>query len=140
MADPALRHRTWPRGRRSGQRRARLRQDDSGQPACHGAEDPLFSQDVLTPSVADVLWVLLEDSPVGGVVEGWFGPDDARFVLEGLQGCGLDPATVPEVWCFSAQVEGSGAPLGLGPTVAVETGRGVGRADVVRIALRVGAC
>jgi hypothetical protein len=76
--------------------------------------------------VADVPWVLLQDSPVGGVVEGWFGPDDARFVLEGLQGCGLDPATVPEVWCFSAQVEGSGAPLGLGPTVAVETGRGVG--------------
>ena len=100
---------------------------------------PLFSQDVLNPSVADVLWVLLQDSPVGGVVEGCFGPDDARFVLEGLQGCGLDPATVPEVWCFSAQVEGSGAPLGLGPTVAVETGRGVGRADVVRIALRVGA-
>ena len=100
---------------------------------------PLFSQDVIAPSVTDALWVLLRDSPVGGVVEGWFRPGDTRFVAEGLQRCGLDPATVPEVWCFSAQVEASAQPLGLGPTVAVDTGNGVGRAVVVRIALRVGA-
>jgi ribosomal-protein-alanine N-acetyltransferase len=100
---------------------------------------PLFSQDVIAPSVADALWALLRDSPVGGVVEGWFRPGDIRFVAEGLQRCGLDPATVPEVWCFSAQVVASALPLGLGPTVAVDTGQGVPRADVVRIALQAGA-
>jgi RimJ/RimL family protein N-acetyltransferase/predicted kinase len=83
---------------------------------------PLFSKDVIKESVADALpvelvahqgtpgsalgagasgalWALLEDSPVGGVVESWFWPHDARFVVEGLHRCGLDPTTVPEVWC-----------------------------------------
>jgi [ribosomal protein S5]-alanine N-acetyltransferase len=32
---------------------------------------PLFSYDVIAPSVADALWALLQDSPVGGVVESW---------------------------------------------------------------------
>jgi hypothetical protein len=82
---------------------------------------------------------LLHDSPVGAVVGSWFRPDDARFVVERLQCCGLDPALVPEVWCFSAQVEASVRPLGLGPTVAVDTGHRVGRADIVRIALQVDA-
>jgi ribosomal-protein-alanine N-acetyltransferase len=58
---------------------------------------PLFSHDVISSSVADALWALLQDSPVGGVVESWFRPDDARFVVEGLGRCGLDPAMVPEV-------------------------------------------
>jgi hypothetical protein len=74
---------------------------------------PLFSQDVIAPSVADALWALLRDSPVGGVVESWFLPDDALFVVEGLPRCGLDPATVPEVWCLPAQV-GVGAAAGTG--------------------------
>jgi [ribosomal protein S5]-alanine N-acetyltransferase len=100
---------------------------------------PLFSQDAVKSSVADALWALLRDSPVGGVVESRLRSDDARLVIAGLRRCGLDPATVPEVWCSSAQVQASARPLGLGPTVAVDTGRGVGRADVVRIALRVGA-
>ena len=83
---------------------------------------PLFSKDVVKESVADAptlelvtregtpgsalgagagnaLWALLADSPVGGVVESWFWPHDEPFVLAGLQRCGLDPATVPEVWC-----------------------------------------
>jgi len=83
---------------------------------------PLFSKDVIKESVAyalpielvahqgtpgsalgagatNALWSLLEDSPVGGVVESWFWPHDARFVVEGLHRCGLDPTTVPEVWC-----------------------------------------
>jgi ribosomal-protein-alanine N-acetyltransferase len=98
---------------------------------------PLFSKDVV--GSGNVLWALLADSPVGGVVEGHFTPDDARSVAKGLQRGGLDPAAVPEVWCLSARVEPPGRPLGLGPTVAVDTGQGVGRAEVVRIALQVGA-
>jgi len=98
---------------------------------------PLFSRDVA--GSADVLWALLADSPVGGVVETCFGPDDAPYVAEGLQRWGLDPAAVPEVWCFSAQVGAPARPVGLGPTLAVDMGQGVGRADVVRIALQVGA-
>jgi RimJ/RimL family protein N-acetyltransferase/predicted kinase len=153
---------------------------------------PLFSKDVIKESVADALplelvardgtrgsalgagasralWALLEASPVGGVVESWFWPGDARFVVEGLQRCGLDPAKVPEVWCdvpvevarrryerraragkrhtvhgpqiglddFWARVQTSTRPLGLGPTVVVDTGQDVGRAVIVRIALRV---
>jgi len=154
---------------------------------------PLFSKDVIKESVADALplelvahegtpgsalgagasnalWALLEQSPVGAVVESWFWPDDARYVVEGLQRCGLDPATVPEVWCdvpvevarsrfesragagarhgvhglqigldnFWSRVQTSARPLGLGPTVAVDTGQDVGRAEIVRIALQVG--
>ena len=98
---------------------------------------PLFSRDVA--GSAGVLWALLADSPVGGVVENYFRPDDARYVAEGLQRCGLDPAAVPEVWCFSAQAAASARPVGLGPTLPVDMGQGVGRADVVRIALQVGA-
>jgi len=39
---------------------------------------PLFSRDVIEESPADALWALLEDSPVGGVVESWFWPGE-RF-------------------------------------------------------------
>ena len=83
---------------------------------------PLFSKDIIKESVADALplelvaqrgkrgsalgagasnalWALLEHSPVGGVVESCFWPDDAHFVIEGLTRCGLDPAAVTEVWC-----------------------------------------
>ncbi len=149
---------------------------------------PLFSKDVIKESVADALpaefvahegtpgsalgagasnalWALLADSPVGGVVESWFWPHDARFVVAGLQACGLDPARVPEVWCdvpvevarlryesriamgkrhavhssqfVMAQVEASARPMGLGPTVAVDTGQDVARGDIVRIALQL---
>ena len=153
---------------------------------------PLFSKDVIKESVADALpvelvahdgtrgsalgagasnalWALLEDSPVGGVVESWFWPEDARFVAEGLRRYGLDPARVPEVWCdvrvevarrryerragagerhavhgaqiglddFWTRVQASTRPLGLGPTVVVDTGHEVGRGVIVRIALRV---
>jgi len=153
---------------------------------------PLFSKDVIKESVADALplelvahdgtrgsalgvgasralWALLEDSPVGGVVESWFWPDDAQFVIEGLQRSGLDPATVPELWCdvpvevarrrfesraaagerhaahgsqsgpddFWASVHASARPLGLGPTLVIDTGHEVGRGDIIRIALEV---
>jgi len=154
---------------------------------------PLFSKDVIKESVADelpielvahdgthgsalgagsghALWALLEDSPVGGVVESWFWPHDAQFVIEGLGRSRLEAATVPELWCnvplevarrryerraavgerhavhgpqvglddFWEQVRASARPLGLGPTVAVDTSQEVGRADLVRIALQVG--
>jgi len=100
---------------------------------------PLFSSDVIKECGANALWALLLDSAGGGVVEGWFRPHDARFVVEGLQRSGLDPATIPEVWCFSAQVQASAQPLRLGPTIVVDTDQDVGRGDIVRIALRVSA-
>jgi ribosomal-protein-alanine N-acetyltransferase len=99
---------------------------------------PLFSKDVIKESVADELWALLADSPVGAVVEGRYVRDDAPVVAEGLRRCGLDPATVPEVWCEGAQVQVAARPLGLGPTVAVGISREVGRREIVRIALQVG--
>jgi ribosomal-protein-alanine N-acetyltransferase len=102
---------------------------------------PLFSRHVLKESGPAALWGLLAASPVGGVLLGHFRPDEERAVTEGLRGCGLDPSVVQEVWCFSAQDGGRGGPgepLGLGPTVLIDTGCGVGRADVVRIALQVG--
>ena len=118
----------------------------------------------------NALWSLLEDSPVGGVVESWFWPQDAGFVVAGLQRCGLDPATVPEVWCdlpvevarrryerraavgerhavhgpqvglddFWERVQASARPLGLGPTVTVNTSQEFGLGEIVRIALQVG--
>lgn len=95
---------------------------------------PVFSQDVIA---GKALWTLLEHSPVGGVVESWFGPDDTPFVVEGLQRCGLDPAKVPEVWCFDAETQAPARPLGLGPTVAVDTTQELGPGDIVRIALQV---
>jgi ribosomal-protein-alanine N-acetyltransferase len=107
---------------------------------------PLFSQEVISQEdiAGRPLWALLEQSPVGGVVEGCFRPDDERSVLEGLQLCGLDPATVPEVWCAqaqaqgTAQAQGSARPLGLGPVVSVDTAQAIGPGEVVRIALQVG--
>ena len=99
---------------------------------------PLFSKDVIKESVADALWALLEDSPVGGVVESTFRPEDAPFVVEGLRRSGLDPATVPEVWCYGARVRASAWPIGLGPVVAVDARSEVERAEIVRIALQVG--
>lgn len=111
---------------------------------------PLFSNDVIKESPPVVLWALLADSPVGGVVDGCFGSEDATPVGAALSRCGFDPGTVPEVWCCpaeaevepSAQPEPSARParpLGLGPTVAVDTARDVGRAEIVRVALQVGA-
>lgn len=103
---------------------------------------PLFSEGVIA---GEALWALLEQSPVGGVVESCLEPDDERSVLDGLQRCGLDPATVPEVWCSGAgaqepaqpEVQGAARPLGLGPTLAVETAQGVGPGEIVRLALQV---
>jgi ribosomal-protein-alanine N-acetyltransferase len=98
---------------------------------------PLFSRQVA--GSGEVLWALLADSSAGGVVESTFTEGDAGSVTQGLQRCGLEPAAVPEVWCGSGDVRGSVRPLGLGPTVVIATGHGVGRSDVVRIALQVGA-
>jgi len=83
---------------------------------------PLFGKDVVKESIADALrdelveqlgtgrsaigagasialWALLAESPVGGVVESWFWPGDARYLRAGLEQAGFDPAAVPEVWC-----------------------------------------
>jgi ribosomal-protein-alanine N-acetyltransferase len=98
---------------------------------------PLFSRDVIK-DIPDALWALLADSPVGAVVEGWFSPDDAPFVVQGLGRCGLDPSLVPEVWCDVAPIQGSPRPLGLGQRVVVDTSQEVGRGELVRIALQVG--
>jgi ribosomal-protein-alanine N-acetyltransferase len=95
---------------------------------------PLFTTDAIA---GKALWALLEHSPVGGVVDSCFWPCDASFVTEGLQRCGLDPATVPEVWCFRTPIQEPARPLGLGPTVAVDTAKDVGPGDIVRVALQV---
>jgi ribosomal-protein-alanine N-acetyltransferase len=98
---------------------------------------PLFSQDVVSSKAA--LWRLLAESSVGGVVQGCFAPSEAGAVARGLSQSGLDPAVVCEVWCFTLQPGTPVVSLGLGPTVAVNTTEALSRAEVVRIALQVGA-
>jgi ribosomal-protein-alanine N-acetyltransferase len=56
---------------------------------------PLFSWDVIRDCGSSGLWAFLSDSPVGGVVEGCFGPDEAQSLVEGLRRCGVDPARSP---------------------------------------------
>jgi len=110
---------------------------------------PLFLRDGVRGGGPDSWWTLLADSPVGGVVAGRFGSQDARSVAEGLRRAGVSPEAVPEISCPSAR----GAPpdrstlmdhpLGLGPAVVAGMGEGgypderASRADVVRIALLV---
>jgi ribosomal-protein-alanine N-acetyltransferase len=98
---------------------------------------PLFFDDVITGSAPGALWAPLHDSPVGGVVAGWFRPEDVQLVVDGLHRCGLDPAAIPEVWCFSAHHQSSTRPLGLGLTLAVDTGQDLTPGDIVRIALQL---
>jgi ribosomal-protein-alanine N-acetyltransferase len=98
---------------------------------------PLFSRDAVGSS--DALWALVSESAAGAVVQGCFTRQDAPYVGEGLARCGLDPATVPEICCFSTRSGTSPRPIGLGPTAAFDTSQDLGRADVVRIALQVGA-
>lgn len=98
---------------------------------------PLFSRDVAGSD--DALWALLADSPVGGLVQSSFRRDDARSVAKGLQRCGLDPEAVPQVWCLGGLSNASERPLGLGPTLTVDTSHNLQRAGVVRIALQIAA-
>lgn len=98
---------------------------------------PLFSEEVFTGGSAGALWALLGASPCGGVLAGWWLPKDVQLVVDGLRRIGLDPAVTPEIWCFSSEEQSTGGPLGLGPTLAVDTGEDVGRSDIVRIALQV---
>jgi [ribosomal protein S5]-alanine N-acetyltransferase len=98
---------------------------------------PLFSEDVIRGGPAGALWALLGDSPLGGVVAGSWRPEDVQLVVDVLQRLGLDPAAVPEVWCFTAQDGSSTGPLGLGPTLPVDIGQGLRPGDIVRIALQV---
>ncbi|MEP7035771.1 MAG: GNAT family protein [Actinomycetota bacterium] len=100
---------------------------------------PLFLDDVIRGSQPGALWGLLQDSPPGGVVAGWFPPQDIQRVADGLDRCGLAPGATPEVWCYSAGEQSLTRPLGLGPTVAVDMGQDIGAADIVRIALQVQA-
>jgi ribosomal-protein-alanine N-acetyltransferase len=126
---------------------------------------PLFLLDTVREGGSDALWAFLADSPVGGVVQGCFGPEDARDVAERLRRAGVNPAAVPEILCRSVRGTESSAMtapssattapssattapdrlLGLGPVVIPQMGdRGypddrASRADVVRIALRVSA-
>jgi ribosomal-protein-alanine N-acetyltransferase len=101
---------------------------------------PLFSAEAIGGAATGTLWSLLRDSPVGGVVEGSFVAEDALLVVEGLQRCGLDPAAVPEVWCFSTQplpTLSPVPPLALGPTLAIDYGRDITPREVVRVALEI---
>ena len=98
---------------------------------------PLFCGDVV--GSGEALWALLADSPPGGVIQSAFTAGDVPAVAQGLQRCGLDPAAVREVCCYSSDLQQSTQPLGLGPTVSLERVHELGRADVVRIALQVRA-
>ena len=98
---------------------------------------PLFSEDVFTGGSAGALWALLGASPSGGVVAGWWPPKDVQLVVDGLRRCGVDPAVTPEIWCSSSQEQATGGPLGLGPTLAVDTDEDAWASDIVRIALQV---
>jgi ribosomal-protein-alanine N-acetyltransferase len=98
---------------------------------------PLFRGEVA--GSGEALWALLADSPVGAVVQAAFTAGDAPSVAQGLRRCGLDPAMVPELWCPSVDARVSARPLGLGPVVELDVSHGVGRADLVRIALQVRA-
>lgn len=54
----------------------------------------------LGATASELLWTLLAASPVGGVVDGVHLPGrDEGYVAAGLRRAGLDPASVPEVWC-----------------------------------------
>lgn len=53
----------------------------------------------LGPGASELVWRLLAASPVGGVVESIWWPDDHRRVRDGLRSAGFDPRTVPHVWC-----------------------------------------
>jgi len=54
---------------------------------------------VVGAEASSALWALLADSPVGGVVDSWFWPDDGPHLRSGLEKAGFDPTRVPEVWC-----------------------------------------
>jgi ribosomal-protein-alanine N-acetyltransferase len=99
---------------------------------------PLLSRDVIMGSGPGAWRAFLADSPLGGVVEGYFGPEEARSVVEGLLRCGVDPATVPQIRCLVAHAAGPARLPGLGPTVVVHGRHEAGRAEIVRIALDVG--
>lgn len=98
---------------------------------------PLFSEDVIMGAPEGALWALLGGSPVGAVVAGQWRPEDGQLVVDGLHRLGLDPAVVPEIWCFTAEERSSTRPLGLGPTLRVDIGQRLGPGDIVRTALQV---
>lgn len=106
---------------------------------------PFFLRDAMGDTGPQAWWTVLADSPVGGVVQGRFGPEDAHAVAEGLRRAGVNPASVPEVSCSSARGAAPQPALGLGSAVVAEMGdRGypderASRADIVRIALQVSA-
>jgi len=54
---------------------------------------------VVGAGASSALWALVADSPVGGVVDSWFWPDDGPHLRSGLEKAGFDPTRVPEVWC-----------------------------------------
>lgn len=97
---------------------------------------PLLSEVVLP---GEALWGVLADSPVGGVVEGRFSPDDAPLVTGGLRRSGVDPAAVPEIWRPGDRpgAQAPVRPLGVGPTLVVDAGADIRRRDIVLIALKV---
>ncbi len=122
---------------------------------------PLLSKDLVTKAVADALpgdsldeqgagrpavdpgasearWVLLAHSPAGAVVESWFRPGEKRYVTDGLRRAGIDPATVPEVWCDVALADVPPS-LGLGPVLRVDTRAPLTDRELGRLALQVRA-
>ena len=105
---------------------------------------PLLLRDAAVDGGPAAWWSVLADSPVGAVVRGSFGPEDARSLVEGLRRAGVNPAAVAEIRC-PARGSQSDRPLGLGPVVVAEADdrprpdQQDRRAEIVRIALLVRA-
>ncbi len=110
-------------------------------PAGHGQE----RSSSVGVAASNALWSLLAASPAGGVVEGWWGPNDTEYVVAGLTRAGFDPARVPEAWCELAtavaaeRVEDAHRPPGIGPRFRVSTAGELSPRTVVELALRVRA-
>jgi ribosomal-protein-alanine N-acetyltransferase len=94
---------------------------------------PLLAKDI----VRDALWDLCRASPAGAVAEGWFPPEEGRYLRDGLGQAGLDATRVPEVWCAAGR--DTARPQAIGPVLTVDTTRPVRGPEIGRLALEVRA-
>jgi len=100
---------------------------------------PVLSQGPVTADADDqALWAVLEASPPGGVVEGWFEPQAAPAVAAGLARAGYVLGDVPEVWCdgpVARPGNDAAGPLCAGPWMRVATTAAMPPSAVTRVAL-----
>ena len=92
---------------------------------------PLFPRGLVSD---EAVWGLLAGSPIGGVVEGAWSPEEATSVHDGLVRAGFDPAVVPRMsgdGRFDGDRTDTPAPI--------DTSAPLPSGDVIRVALRVRA-